>query len=63
MPLIFHVYPSKLKDQFVHLFLQVFEMSSKNYVCSSAKWLLKLSDINEKWNGATIFSKIFQYYI
>jgi hypothetical protein len=45
-------------------FLQLHCLHTKNrYLCCHLKWSLKLSDLNEKWSGSTIFRKILQYKI
>jgi hypothetical protein len=61
---VVNVYLGKLKSTYAtFFFLQVFEIRPKKCLCFYMKWSLKLSDLNDSWNGSTIFLKNFQHKI
>lgn len=55
MQLIYCVYPSNLKNQFMQLLLEVSDKSWKQDLCFCVKWSFKLFDLDV--NGLTVFRK------
>jgi hypothetical protein len=51
------VYPSVLKSIYTTRLLNLLGLVQKGIFCSYIKWSLKLSILNENWNGSTIFVK------
>jgi hypothetical protein len=43
------------------LYFKSLLMQAEKYMILFIKWLLKLSDLDKRWYGSTIFRKIFQY--